>query len=532
MKKSILSIVFIIQANLIFGQWVGIDLPGGKAGSVVVVENTIITNAQDGLIYRTENQGQTWDTIMNGITAGQINRLDRYSVNDNTTIYASTDKGIFKTENRGGLWEPINNDISDKECYTVARYNSILLAGGYGEIYRSEDEGQTWELIPIGVGIERIPVIYTGTNPFVLVGYAISPNDDDIICKSEDEGETWSESAWSCNKIYDLVKFADIHFAATYPTLYESSDGCETWEAKFHGLGAGYPIPSLQDFQHYLFLTSWSGIYVLHADSVVFENVSANIAQADMFESLDVNQSLTVVSGHINEKELWVRPTLEMIDINAPETIYVDQSNNSGIENGTEDHPYNTLEEGMDAAAAGQTLFIKNGDYNPNGGTLYLKPGIKLEGESKEGSVINANLNDTTYSNLPVGINNLTFGNFNFGRKMMISEDILDKSYISNCICENIWISHGGGYINDTTVGPIHYFEITDNQVEQEIAFKHGDGKIVGKNIVSGNKANAIGLSNGFVQMTDDPFTHEIGYLFETMKLPVNLVLLKEVVLV
>jgi hypothetical protein len=40
------------------------------------------------------------------------------------------------------------------------------------------------------------------------------------------------------------------------------------------------------------------------------------------------------------------------------QTIYVDISNNTGIENGSQEHPFNTIAEAMDAAQDGYTISI------------------------------------------------------------------------------------------------------------------------------------------------------------------------------
>ena len=46
--------------------------------------------------------------------------------------------------------------------------------------------------------------------------------------------------------------------------------------------------------------------------------------------------------------------------------IYVDADNNSGAEDGSEEHPYNTIQKAVDDANSGDTIFVDDGIYNEN----------------------------------------------------------------------------------------------------------------------------------------------------------------------
>jgi pectin methylesterase-like acyl-CoA thioesterase len=96
-------------------------------------------------------------------------------------------------------------------------------------------------------------------------------------------------------------------------------------------------------------------------------------------------------------------------------TIYVDDSNTVGPWNGTYNYPYKTIQGGITAPNASDTIFVSSGTYNEN---LRITKDITLIGENKDtifidrggnGHVVNAQ--GTSDSALQVYISELTIRN-------------------------------------------------------------------------------------------------------------------------
>lgn len=134
-------------------------------------------------------------------------------------------------------------------------------------------------------------------------------------------------------------------------------------------------------------------------------------------------------------------------------TIYVDANNMSGIEDGTQAHPYNTIQEGLGVALSGDTVRTAAATYFEN---ITLKDGVTLLGAGAdvtridgrgEGSVVSANnirsgavLDGFTLTN---GTGTWE-GSYTYGGGLYVLDSTL---ILKNCIVTENWSSDGPGGI-------------------------------------------------------------------------------------
>ncbi len=184
------------------------------------------------------------------------------------------------------------------------------------------------------------------------------------------------------------------------------------------------------------------------------------------------------------------------------QVVYVDVSNNTGIEDGTELHPFNTIKEGIAAANAGSTVMIKAGTYHPDStwqeyqNALYIKPGVAMQGEGMENTIIQGVIVDWDQGNLSCTMQNIAFLEYHFARGT--SEGPFEQqNIIRNCQADLIEVIHSAGIpVNDTTPGPIYGFLIENNDLgEGGIQFAQGSG--AANNTIQNNTCGTILIYSG-----------------------------------
>ncbi len=212
-------------------------------------------------------------------------------------------------------------------------------------------------------------------------------------------------------------------------------------------------------------------------------------------------------------------------------TIYVDDDNTQGPWDGTFEHPYRTITNGVDNASQGDTVFVFNGIYSNE--YIYVRKSIKLFGEDKYNTIIDYP------SAVHVGNNQLIDG-FEINNFMMKKLYIIDINDCSHCIvsenniigdnhdtrgisltnCSNCTISNnnikvhwdsitiGGGSVNNKIDGNYIYgFNYTYSGID---ITSGSDNNIISNNIISNceDGIDIIGSHRNII--TDNKFINNI----------------------
>lgn len=188
----------------------------------------------DYLIYRSTNNGSTW-SIMD--TEGSYQCLRGViAFAGNTVLVGTSGCTILRSTNNGVSWTELTDGMLGVRSNVITQSASgRLLAGGYGIVYTSDDEGATWirrtndfSSLPVyALTCDSIGTIFAGT-------WA------DTVYRSTDNGVNWS---WAGNGMTDeyvmslAANSRDQLFAGTYfGGAFKSTDGGDNWAAAADGL--------------------------------------------------------------------------------------------------------------------------------------------------------------------------------------------------------------------------------------------------------------------------------------------------------
>lgn len=249
----------------------------------------ILTALKNSGIFRTSDNGVTWNLSNGGIEAGS--GINNISNSTGGSIFALSSSAVFsdsvklyRSHDNGNNWVKILQPES--------KFFNVLKTGVDGKIYLaslssfpsklliSSDNGNSWT--------ERILDQFFFPGSFRVSGNDLYLISGGQIFKSSDEGITWEiiqNGGWSGSGIsaFDVNRRGDI-FVSHSGSIYESTDNGNTWNTHNSGLTPGALITNFFfDNSDYLYGVTYNNGIFKSADPTITNAVNSSSIIPDRY---------------------------------------------------------------------------------------------------------------------------------------------------------------------------------------------------------------------------------------------------------
>ncbi len=174
---------------------------------ITAQNGTLVIISSDGGVYASHNNGKSWELKSRLPDEGLLKLAAKK--NSGTIWVLTSENRILRSDNLGKEW----HDVSpQKKLFAVPRINNIFydqrsgaLVVSSDKIYKSVDEGNSWEALNLLLPPDQIPISAAGINPDnAQMIYAGSGN---ILYKSIDGGTSWSFIKLPISKNISTISF-------------------------------------------------------------------------------------------------------------------------------------------------------------------------------------------------------------------------------------------------------------------------------------------------------------------------------------
>jgi len=236
-------------------EWKALGPFGGAAAFVQADPfhpDTVLAAASNGLMFRSNNAGETWEALrfpwaLQGVL--RVLRIDPRQPDTYLAAFAADNpefSGLMRTTDAGETWKPVPG-LQGKDVWSLAFWQAdahVLAAGTASGVYLSRDAGETWNLVSDPTNREMAVIVSLAFDPVdSQILFAGTPH---LAWKTSDGGAKWHPIYTGMHNDSDVFSIVvdPVHpqhiFASACSGLYRSRDAGALWSKLTGAQGASY----------------------------------------------------------------------------------------------------------------------------------------------------------------------------------------------------------------------------------------------------------------------------------------------------
>ena len=211
----------------------GISTTGwdGRILSMTTIGDTIYAATYKKGVFKSTFRGDSWTTVNNGISDLFMNAI--YA--KGSSVYASNSQGILKMNNGGASWTTANQGIPAIKTFCFYNQGSRLIAGGQAGLFETTNNGANWIEANTGLAGHTIGNQFNSHEIIFNAGqYMFLGTSEGRIYRSADQGTTWqfAGNGLKANEFISSFFYINQTLYACYSSsgFYSSTDWGDTWE--------------------------------------------------------------------------------------------------------------------------------------------------------------------------------------------------------------------------------------------------------------------------------------------------------------
>ncbi len=201
-----------------------------------LADGSLGVGTSQGLLYRSQDNGDTWVQGGDGLPPGGILALN-VTTQQPARLLIGTWTGVYASDDGGQTVQYLSPPLGTPRPQTLLATDDSVLLGTWRGLFRWQPSEKEWLRIASDL-------------PAGVASLAVNSNDSGIlyagtmgqgVYRSGDGGESW-QFANSLQKTIPAVAVAptrpdNIYMLAAWERVYASPDGGQSWQARWDGLG-------------------------------------------------------------------------------------------------------------------------------------------------------------------------------------------------------------------------------------------------------------------------------------------------------